>query len=62
MRTAVLETGVATDQRSLFYTVDAHLPFGGLNPLKGRNIETHGVRFPDQSDNYTAKLIEKAVE
>lgn len=32
------------------------------NPLRGKNYEELGPRFPDMSETYTPRLIEKALE
>ncbi|MBO5721033.1 MAG: purine-nucleoside phosphorylase [Bacteroidales bacterium] len=37
-----------------------HINLFPEHPLRGRNIEEHGVRFPDMSDAYSPYLIEKA--
>jgi hypothetical protein len=39
MKIVVLETGVATDAHGQFYVLDAHCSFGGMNPLRGVNLE-----------------------
>lgn len=33
-----------------------HINFSGANPLIGPNLDTFGLRFPDVSDLYTARL------
>lgn len=37
-----------------------HINLFPEHPLRGRNIEEHGMRFPDMSDAYNPLLIEKA--
>ena len=37
-----------------------HINLFPEHPLRGRNIEEHGVRFPDMSDAYSHDLIERA--
>lgn len=39
-----------------------HISFGTMNPLIGKNYESLGPRFPDMSEPYSKKLIEKAKE
>ncbi len=39
-----------------------HINLFPEHPLRGRNIEEHGVRFPDMSDAYSPILREKAFE
>ena len=38
-----------------------HLNFIGENPLRGANIDEWGPRFPDLSEPYDTKLIEKTL-
>ena len=38
-----------------------HIDLFPENPLRGKNLDTFGVRFPDMSEPYCPKLIEKAV-
>lgn len=40
--------------------INDHINLFPEHPLRGRNIEEHGVRFPDMSDAYNPLLIEKA--
>ncbi|MBQ7819689.1 MAG: purine-nucleoside phosphorylase [Bacteroidales bacterium] len=40
--------------------INDHINLFPEHPLRGRNIEEHGVRFPDMSDVYNPLLIEKA--
>ena len=37
-----------------------HISFAIVNPLIGKNIDELGIRFPDMSEPYSKKLIEKA--
>lgn len=37
-----------------------HINFMGTNPLIGKNDESSGTRFPDMSNIYSKRLIEKA--
>ncbi|MCD7878979.1 MAG: purine-nucleoside phosphorylase [Candidatus Gastranaerophilales bacterium] len=37
-----------------------HINFTGTNPLIGKNDDSLGTRFPDMSEVYSKKLIEKA--
>jgi purine-nucleoside phosphorylase len=39
-----------------------HVNLFGVNPLRGKNIDELGVRFPDMSDAYAAHLRVKAKE
>jgi purine-nucleoside phosphorylase len=39
-----------------------HISFAISNPLIGRNVDEWGTRFPDMSEPYDRRLIEKAVE
>jgi purine-nucleoside phosphorylase len=36
--------------------ISDHINFMGVNPLRGKNIEELGVRFPDMSDAYAGSL------
>lgn len=40
--------------------INDHINLFPEHPLRGRNIEEHGVRFPDMSDAYNPLLIKKA--
>lgn len=42
--------------------INDHINFTGTNPLIGPNEENMGVRFPDMSEVYNKKLIEKVNE
>lgn len=37
-----------------------HISFAIVNPLIGKNIDELGIRFPDMSEPYSKKLIDKA--
>lgn len=39
-----------------------HINLFPEHPLRGKNIDRYGVRFPDMSDAYSPALIEKAFE
>lgn len=39
-----------------------HINLFPENPLRGKNFDDLGPRFPDMSDTYSARLIEKALE
>ncbi|MCH7413382.1 purine-nucleoside phosphorylase [Belliella sp. R4-6] len=39
-----------------------HIDLFPENPLRGKNLDSFGVRFPDMSEPYCPKLIEKALE
>ncbi|MCH7399881.1 purine-nucleoside phosphorylase [Belliella sp. DSM 107340] len=39
-----------------------HIDLFPENPLRGKNLDTFGVRFPDMSEPYCPKLIEKAID
>lgn len=39
-----------------------HINLFPEHPLRGKNIEEHGVRFPDMSEAYSRRLIDKAFE
>ncbi len=38
-----------------------HIDLFPENPLRGKNLDAFGVRFPDMSEPYSASLIKKAV-
>jgi len=40
--------------------VTDHINFIPDNPLRGKNIDKWGIRFPDMSEAYSKRLIEKA--
>jgi purine-nucleoside phosphorylase len=42
--------------------INDHINMFGTNPLLGKNINELGPRFPDMSEPYNKKLIEKAIE
>lgn len=42
--------------------INDHIDLTSSNPLIGPNIDSYGVRFPDMSEPYDLKLIEKAFE
>lgn len=42
--------------------ISDHINFMGLNPLRGKNIEELGVRFPDMSEPYSETLRTMAKE
>jgi purine-nucleoside phosphorylase len=52
---------VAFEQGSLMIISD-HLNLMGVNPLRGRNDDRFGVRFPDMSEVYARDYQEIAVE
>jgi purine-nucleoside phosphorylase len=52
---------VAFEQGSLMLISD-HLNLMGVNPLRGRNDERFGARFPDMSEVYAREYQEIAVE
>ncbi|WP_040211846.1 purine-nucleoside phosphorylase [Clostridium polynesiense] len=39
-----------------------HINFSGDNPLIGKNYEEIGPRFPDMSQAYSRRLVEKAID
>ena len=42
--------------------INDHISFFTTNPLIGKNVEELGTRFPDMSEPYCKKLINKALE
>jgi purine-nucleoside phosphorylase len=42
--------------------ISDHINFMGVNPLRGRNVDDLGLRFPDMSDAYAESLREIAKE
>ena len=42
--------------------ISDHINFMGVNPLRGRNVDDLGVRFPDMSDAYAESLRAVAKE
>lgn len=36
-----------------------HINFSGINPLRGKNLDSFGARFPDMSEPYNKELINK---
>ena len=43
----ILETCVALDTSGGFTVLQDHCSFAGCNPLRGKNIDSQGVRFFD---------------
>jgi purine-nucleoside phosphorylase len=41
--------------------INDHIDLFPENPLRGKNLDQFGVRFPDMSEPYAPELIEKAV-
>ncbi len=41
--------------------ISDHINFFPVNPLRGKNIDSLGVRFPDMSQVYDKQIIEKAL-
>ncbi|GAB3645590.1 purine-nucleoside phosphorylase [Echinicola sediminis] len=42
--------------------IDDHIDLFPENPLRGSNLNTFGVRFPDMSEPYDLQLVEKAIQ
>jgi purine-nucleoside phosphorylase len=42
--------------------ISDHINFSGLNPLRGKNMDAFGVRFPDMTACYCPKLITIAMD
>jgi purine-nucleoside phosphorylase len=42
--------------------ISDHINLFPENPLRGKNFDDLGPRFPDMSDTYSARLIEKALQ
>lgn len=45
-----------------FMVIEDHINFMGDNPLRGRNLDDFGERFPDMSEAYCSKLRQLARE
>ena len=45
-----------------FMVMKDHINFGGVSPLRGRNLDEFGVRFPDMTEVYDKDLMEKLKE
>jgi len=42
-----------------FMVIKDHINFGGVSPLRGKNLDEFGVRFPDMTEVYNRDLMEK---
>lgn len=42
-----------------FMVIKDHINFSGVSPLRGRNLDEFGVRFPDMTEVYNKDLMEK---
>jgi len=42
--------------------INDHIDLFPENPLRGKNLDSFGLRFPDMSDPYDLNLIEKALQ
>ena len=42
-----------------FMVIRDHINFSGVSPLRGRNLDEFGVRFPDMTEVYNKELTEK---
>jgi purine-nucleoside phosphorylase len=42
-----------------FMVIKDHINFSGVSPLRGKNLDEFGVRFPDMSEVYNKELTEK---
>ncbi|MBE5813344.1 MAG: purine-nucleoside phosphorylase [Clostridiales bacterium] len=42
-----------------FMVIKDHINFGGVSPLRGKNLDEFGVRFPDMTEVYNKELTEK---
>lgn len=42
--------------------INDHIDLFPENPLRGKNLDQFGVRFPDMSEPYDLRLIEKAIQ
>ena len=45
-----------------FVLINDHINFTGTNPLIGKNIDSIGIRFPDMSSAYPARLRKLAIQ
>lgn len=48
-------------EKSDLVIIKDHISFLGKNPLRGKNMDEMGDRFPDMSEPYNTELIEKAI-
>jgi len=42
-----------------FMVIKDHINFSGVSPLRGKNLDEFGVRFPDMTEVYNRDLMEK---
>lgn len=42
-----------------FMVIKDHINFAGVSPLRGKNLDEFGVRFPDMTEVYNKELMEK---
>lgn len=42
-----------------FMVIKDHINFAGVSPLRGKNLDEFGVRFPDMTEVYNKELVEK---
>lgn len=49
-------------KKSELMIINDHINLQTENPLVGKNIDELGVRFPDMSEPYDAKMIDRALE
>lgn len=42
-----------------FMVIKDHINFAGVSPLRGKNLDEFGVRFPDMTEVYDKELMEK---
>lgn len=45
-----------------FMVIKDHINFAGVSPLRGKNLDQFGTRFPDMTEAYNRELTEKLKE